>query len=57
MVIYNSMVRITELKILDNESSYNMRLISGMVYIKRQRQGLNTHNDTEALPEFYLPII
>jgi len=46
-----------EVKILDSESSYNKRLISEMIYIKRQKQGLNRQNDTESLPESYLPVI
>ncbi|KYN22373.1 hypothetical protein ALC57_05227 [Trachymyrmex cornetzi] len=44
-------------KILDCESSYNKRLVSEMVHIKRQKQGLNKMNDTESLPDFYSQII
>jgi len=28
-----------------------------MIHIKRQKQDLNRQNDTESLPESYLPII
>lgn len=44
-------------RILDGEPSYGKRLISEMVFIKRQRAGLNNQNDTERLPDSYLPII
>ena len=40
--------------ILDVEPSYNKRLISEMIHIKKQRQGINKQNDTESLPEPYL---
>ncbi|KYN16982.1 hypothetical protein ALC57_10754 [Trachymyrmex cornetzi] len=46
-----------EVEILDKEASYNKRLISEMIHIKMQRQGINRQNDTEALPESYLQII
>jgi len=32
--------------ILDIESSYNKRLISEMVHIKKQKRGINRQNDT-----------
>ncbi|KYQ59927.1 hypothetical protein ALC60_01023 [Trachymyrmex zeteki] len=44
-------------EILDREASFNKRLISEMVHIKRQTHGLNKQNDTESLPESYLNII
>ncbi|KYQ50966.1 hypothetical protein ALC60_09904, partial [Trachymyrmex zeteki] len=44
-------------EILDREASYNKRLISEMVHIKRQTHGLNKQNDTDSLPESYLNII
>jgi len=31
-------------------------MISEMIYIKRQKMGLNKQNDTEHFPEIYLPI-
>ena len=45
------------MKILDCESSYNKRLVSERIHIKRQKQGLNKKNDTESLPETYSQII
>ena len=47
--------RWNDVKILDNESFYNKRLISEMINIKRQ--GLNKQNNTESLPESYSQII
>lgn len=44
-------------KILDNEPSYNKRLVSEMVYIKTQSSGLNKQSDTETLSDAYLPIL
>ena len=46
-----------DVRILDCESSYNKRLVSEMIHIKRQKQGLNRQNDTESLPDTYLQII
>lgn len=45
------------IKILDEENSYYKRTVSEMLYIKRQKEGINKQNDTEALPESYLPIL
>ena len=42
-----------EVKILGCESLYNKRLVSVMIHIRRQKQGLNKQNDTEFLPETY----
>jgi len=47
----------TETTILDIESSYVKRMISEMIYIKRQDNGLNKNSDTALLPEVYSPII
>jgi len=47
----------TETTILDTESSYVKRIISEMIYIKRQDNGLNKNSDTALLPEVYSPII
>lgn len=44
-------------RILDNELSCNKRLISEMVHIKKQSQGLNKQNELESLHESYFPII
>ena len=49
--------RWNEVKILDCESSFNKRLVSEMIHIERQKQGLNKKNDTESLSETYLQII
>jgi len=46
----------SETRILDRESSYAKRLVSEMVFIKRQN-GLNKQSDTDLLPNAYLPII
>jgi len=43
--------------ILDKESSYVKRIVSEMVHIKRQSNGLNKQSDTDLLPDAYLPII
>jgi len=43
--------------ILDRESSYVKRIISEMVYIKRQCICLNKQSDTDLLSDAYLPII
>ncbi|KYN22492.1 hypothetical protein ALC57_05103, partial [Trachymyrmex cornetzi] len=40
-----------KVSILDKEHSYNKRLISEMVYIKKQKQNLNRQNDTKSLHE------
>jgi len=40
-------------KILDSESNYNKRLISEMIYIKKQKHGLNAHTDTALLDPIY----
>ena len=46
-----------DVKILDCEFSYNKRLVSEMIHIKRQKQSLNKQNDIESLPETYSQII
>jgi len=40
-------------KILDNETNYNKRLISEMIYIKKQKHGLNAQTDTALLDPIY----
>ena len=40
-------------EILDETSFYNKRLISEMLHIKRQKNGLNLQTDTENLPSLY----
>ncbi|KYN12201.1 hypothetical protein ALC57_15633 [Trachymyrmex cornetzi] len=46
-----------DVRILDNESSYNKRLLSEMIHIKRQKHGINKMKDTESLPDLYSDII
>ncbi|KYN30038.1 hypothetical protein ALC57_00481 [Trachymyrmex cornetzi] len=43
--------------ILDEEPHYRKRLISEMIFIRRQTHGLNLQMDIEGLPKAYLPII
>jgi len=43
--------------ILDSEQSYYKRMVSEMIHIKRQENGLNKQSDTERFPKIYLPII
>jgi len=45
------------IKIMDNELSYQKRIISEMVHIKKQQHGLNKQSDTELLPTSYIPIL
>jgi len=40
-------------KVLDQESNYNKRLISEMIYIKKQKHGLNAQTDTALLDPIY----
>ncbi|KYM96032.1 hypothetical protein ALC62_03912 [Cyphomyrmex costatus] len=47
----------SNVKILDMEPSYNKRLISEMVHIKKQTHGINKQNDTESLPDCYTNMI
>jgi len=39
--------------VLDKEKDYNKRLISGVIFIKKQRNGLNLQNDTNLLNPLY----
>jgi len=45
-----------DVKILDTEP-YNKRLISEMVHVKKQSQGLNKQTDTESLSDSYFFIL
>jgi len=47
----------SEAAILDIESSYVKRIVSEIVYVKRQCKGLNKQSDTDLLSDAYLPII
>jgi len=40
-------------RVLDKETNYNKRLIAEMIYIKKQKQGLNAQIDTELLDPIY----
>lgn len=40
-------------KILDTETNYHKRIISEMIHIKEQKQGINLNTDTELLDESY----
>jgi len=44
-------------EVLDEEAHYNKRLISEMIFIKKQSNGLNLHRDTELLDPIYFDII
>lgn len=44
-------------RILDRERSYEKRLISETMHIKRQSNSLNKQIDTELFPDSYLPIL
>jgi len=45
------------IKILDTEANYYKRLVSEMLYIKEQTNGINTQTDTELLDESYFGIL
>jgi len=42
-----------EAKVLDEETNYNKRLISEMIFIKKQNHGLNAQTDTTLLDAIY----
>lgn len=44
-------------KILDFETNYHKRLISEMLHIKEQKEGLNSNKDTELLNDAYFDIL
>lgn len=44
-------------EIMDEERSYSKRLTSEMIFIKRQKSGINKQSDTNLLPASYTPII
>jgi len=45
------------IEMLDGEVYFNKRLISEMIYIKKQQKGLNLKKDTELLDPIYSDII
>jgi len=44
-------------RILDTESNYNKRLISEMLHIKEQSNGINSQKDTEFLDDAYFSLL
>ena len=46
-----------EVEILDEEPCYRRRLVSEMINIKKQKNGLNLQTDTDGLHKAYIPII
>jgi len=46
-----------DIKILDSEPNYNRRLISEMLHIKEQTNGINLKKDTEFLDESYFNLL
>jgi len=45
------------IRILDNERSWNKKIVSKMIHIKRQSCDINKQSDTDLLPEIYFPVI
>ena len=45
-----------EVEILDEEPSYRRRLVSEMINIRKQKNGINLQTDTEGLHKAYIPI-
>jgi len=43
--------------ILDREANYNKRLISEMIQIKEQKNGINSQKDTEMFDESYFCLL
>jgi len=57
MCVHNYDFNWNDVRILSNEQSYNKCLVSEMIHIKKQQHTLNKQNDTESVPDAYLPII
>jgi len=53
MVKYNHSFDWKDVRILDSEANYNKQLISEMLHIKEQSNGINLMKDTEFLDESY----
>jgi len=53
----NHVINWDEVEIVDKERSYTKRIISEMIYIKKQTKGLNKQSDTDLLPDVYVPLI
>jgi len=43
--------------ILNIERNFNKRLMSAMIYIKRQKNGINRQVDIEFIDEAYMPLL
>jgi len=54
---FNHNFKWDEAEILDKETFLSKRLISEMIFIKRQTNSLNLQTDTECLPDSYSNII
>ncbi|KYN10006.1 hypothetical protein ALC57_17868, partial [Trachymyrmex cornetzi] len=54
---YGHQIDWENINILDSERLFYKRSISEMIHIKKQENGINNQNDTEKLPNIYLPII
>jgi len=46
-----------DVRVLDEEMNYKKRLISELIYIKKQQNGLNSQNDTDLLDPIYNDLI
>lgn len=44
-------------EILDEESKIHKRIVSEMIYIKKQKAGLNKQSDTDSLSTEYFPLL
>lgn len=44
-------------KIMDREKNYHKRLVSEMLHIKEQKNGINANKDTELLNSSYFDIL
>jgi len=54
---YNHEFDWSKVLILDEKRSYNKRLISESILIKKQKNGLNLKNDTELLNSLYYDLV
>lgn len=54
---YNHEFNWEDVETLDKEPFYTKRLISEMIYIKRQKNSINLHTDTENLSDIYMNLI
>jgi hypothetical protein len=46
-----------KIKILDSEPNYKKRLVSEMIHIKQQNNGINSQKDTEFLHDTYFHLL